>query len=66
MASGTVPSLLNLMSLPVREWFLTLAPVTEFFFSCLEPTEFLPSWTAAKAVAPLSRRKRQMDEMTFA
>jgi hypothetical protein len=31
---------------------LVAAAVTEFFFSCLVPTVFLPSWLAAKAEPP--------------
>jgi len=31
---------------------LIFAVVTAFFLSCLVPTEFLPSWDAANALAP--------------
>ncbi len=45
---------------------LIFGPVTAFFFSCFEPTLFLPRWEAAKAVAPPSSRKTAMLDITFA
>jgi hypothetical protein len=51
---------------PVTAFFLILAAVTEFLFSCLEPTLFLPRCEAANAVAPVRTRNRAIDETTFA
>ena len=42
------------------------AVVTEFFFSCLEPTVFLPRWEAATAVPPASTAKSVSVAITFA
>ena len=44
---------------------LSFAGVTAAFFSWFVPTLSLPSWEAAKAVPPPSRRKRQTVEMTL-
>jgi hypothetical protein len=46
--------------------FLIFAVATALFLICLAPTLFLPSWVAAKAEAPLSSKKRQSVETTFA
>src|ERR1700720_2764137 len=75
-AEGTVPRALRLMLAPVNEPLATLEPltaplailpvVTDFALSWREPTEFLPSWTAAKAEAPARSRNKQSVEMTLA
>ena len=41
----------------VTAFFLIFAVVTALAFSCLVPTLFLPSWAAAKAVAPAEQEE---------
>ena len=50
----------------VTAFFLILAAVTAFRFSCFEPTLFLPSCEAAKAVAPPSTRNTAIEDITLA
>ncbi len=52
------------MSAPVSEWFLTLEPLTAFFFSCLVPTLFLRRLAAI--APPPSATKSAIVAITFA